>query len=108
MTLLVLHNSYARSPSIQIDHVTQFAYGETDDHEIVIWIAGKAGWYQIEPARSYKSIFADMLEAVRVLYFLADYYQDGVPKGKGGARGCEELFQTVQIIVKYQSIPCNG
>lgn len=83
---------------IQIDHVTQFAYGEYDNHEIVIWIAGKAGWYQIEPARSYKNIFADMIEAVSVLYYLADYYRDGVPKGRGGARGCEELFETVRMV----------
>ena len=106
--LLVLHNSYSRSPTIQIDNVTQFAYGETDDHDIVICIAGKAGWYQIEPARSYKGIYSDMLEAVSVLYYLADYYHQGVPKGKGGVKGCEELFQKVEITSKYQYFVCNG
>ena len=96
-TKTVLQNTYSKSPTIQIDHVTQFAYGEYDDHEIVIWIAGKAGWFKIEPSRSYKAIFADMLQAVGVLYYLADYYRDGVAKGKGGTKGFEELCESVSL-----------
>ncbi|KAL0263706.1 hypothetical protein SLS55_002687 [Diplodia seriata] len=66
--------------------VTRFAYGQYDDGEVAIWAAGRAGWFKIAdpPARAYRDAFADMVDAINILYFLADVYRGG---GNGGG-GC--------------------
>ena len=67
------------SPSkrIIIDDVTHYAYGQTEDRSVEIWVAGKAGWYLISPAKGYLPTFNRMVQAVDMLYFLIDRHKQG-------------------------------
>lgn len=60
---------------IVIDNVTHYAYGQHDDGEIGVWVAGRAGWFAISPAKGYRPMFNDTVEAIDLLYFLADRHQ---------------------------------
>lgn len=60
---------------IALRNVTRFAYGQYEDGEVAIWAAGEAGWFKLAtPARTYRDVYADMVDAINVLYFLADAY----------------------------------
>ncbi|KAE8554840.1 hypothetical protein EYB25_003387 [Talaromyces marneffei] len=72
---LVLDEDYL-SKRIVIENVTHYAYGQHADGEIGIWVAGQAGWFSIVPAKGYKSIFSDIVEAVDLLYFLVDRHRN--------------------------------
>ncbi|PGH19431.1 hypothetical protein AJ80_03931 [Polytolypa hystricis UAMH7299] len=71
---LVLDDAY-RSRRVLIENVTHYAYGQHDDGEVGIWVAGEAGWFAINPARGYKPMFNEIVEAVDLLYFLADMHR---------------------------------
>ncbi|RHZ70401.1 hypothetical protein CDV55_107796 [Aspergillus turcosus] len=75
---LVLDPDYI-TKRIVIDNVTHYAYGQHRDGEVGVWIAGRAGWFSISPARGYRPMFNDVVEAIDLLYFLADRHQ---PKGR--------------------------
>ncbi|KAJ5101810.1 hypothetical protein NUU61_004032 [Penicillium alfredii] len=60
-----------------IDDVTHYAYGQTEDSSVEIWVAGKAGWYRIAPAKGYLPTFTRMVQAIDMLYFLVDRHQQG-------------------------------
>lgn len=60
------------SKRIILDDVTHYAYGQTEDRSVEIWVAGKAGWYNISPAKGYLPTFNRMVQAVDMLYFLMD------------------------------------
>ncbi|KAL2864726.1 uncharacterized protein BJX67DRAFT_202928 [Aspergillus lucknowensis] len=64
---------------IVIDNVSHFAYGQYNDGEVGIWVAGRAGWFSISPARGYRAMFNEVVEAVDLLYFLTDRHK---PKGR--------------------------
>ncbi|KAH1616748.1 hypothetical protein KXX21_009711 [Aspergillus fumigatus] len=90
---LVLDPDYI-TKRIVIDNVTHYAYGQHSDGEVGVWIAGRAGWFSISPARGYRPMFNDVVEAIDLLYFLADRHQ---PKGRRRKKGypsveylCEE------------------
>ncbi|KAJ5802917.1 uncharacterized protein N7503_005367 [Penicillium pulvis] len=65
------------SKRIIIDDVTHYAYGQTEDRSVELWVAGKAGWYQISPAKGYLPTFNRMVQAVDMYYFLMDRHQHG-------------------------------
>ncbi|EPS32508.1 hypothetical protein PDE_07468 [Penicillium oxalicum 114-2] len=65
------------SKRVIIDDVTHYAYGQTEDRSIELWVAGKAGWYNISPAKGYVPTFNRMVQAVDMLYFLTDQHQHG-------------------------------
>ncbi|KKA18637.1 hypothetical protein T310_7407 [Rasamsonia emersonii CBS 393.64] len=71
---LVLDPDYL-SKRIVIENVTHYAYGQHADGEIGIWVAGQAGWYSIVPAKGYRPMYNDMVEAIDLLYFLVDRHQ---------------------------------
>ncbi|KAI9928239.1 hypothetical protein AWENTII_007939 [Aspergillus wentii] len=71
---LVLDEDY-RTKRIVIENVTHYAYGQHNDGEVGIWVAGRAGWFSISPARGFRPMFSDMTEAIDLLYFLADRHQ---------------------------------
>ncbi|KAF2873488.1 hypothetical protein BDV95DRAFT_617250 [Massariosphaeria phaeospora] len=76
---------------IEIRNVTRFSYGQTQDGEIVIWALGQAGWFELRPARHYKAIFDDMIQAVEILYFVTDIYNE--PRKRGGGPSAQLIFQ---------------
>ncbi|OOQ89385.1 hypothetical protein PEBR_27722 [Penicillium brasilianum] len=65
------------SKRVIIDDVTHYAYGQTEDRSVELWVAGKAGWYNISPAKGYVPTFSRMVQAVDMLYFLMDRHQHG-------------------------------
>jgi hypothetical protein len=72
--ILVLDQDYL-TKRIVLDNITHYAYGQHSDGEVGVWIAGRAGWFSISPARGYRPMFNDVVEAIDLLYFLADRHQ---------------------------------
>ncbi|KAJ5782488.1 hypothetical protein N7457_004262 [Penicillium paradoxum] len=63
---------------IIIDEVTHYAYGQTEDKSIELWVAGKAGWFDlISPAKGFTPTYNRMVQAIDLLYFLVDKHQQG-------------------------------
>ncbi|KAF1996792.1 hypothetical protein P154DRAFT_579572 [Amniculicola lignicola CBS 123094] len=75
-----------------VTDVQRFAYGVVDSGEVVIWGLGQAGWFEIRPSREYEGIYKDMVEAVGMLFFMADVYNEQ-PRKKGGGPRAELVFQ---------------
>ncbi|KAL3451896.1 hypothetical protein BJX65DRAFT_303618 [Aspergillus insuetus] len=71
---LVLDQDYL-TKRIVIDNVIHFAYGQHNDGEVGIWVAGRAGWFSISPARGYRAMFNEVVEAIDLLYFLTDRHK---------------------------------
>ncbi|KAJ5620118.1 hypothetical protein N7510_004102 [Penicillium lagena] len=89
---LVLNHDYL-SKRIVIDDVTHYAYGQTEDKTIEIWVAGKAGWYDISPAKGYLPTFNRMVQSIDLLYFLVDRHQQGRRQLKPTVRElCEQYI----------------
>jgi hypothetical protein len=88
----VLHKPY-KATEIEIRNVTRFSYGEMTDGEFVIWAQGKAGWFEIRPAAHYQSIYADIVQAVELLYFVTDIYSE--PRKRGGGPSPQLVYQEV-------------
>lgn len=59
---------------VKIDNVSHFSYGAYGNGDVDIWAAGEAGWYRLQPATTYVSIFQQMQHAVKFFYFIADAY----------------------------------
>ncbi|KAI9718422.1 MAG: hypothetical protein M1812_004143 [Candelaria pacifica] len=81
-----------RAADIKVRKVDRFSYGQFEDGEVGLWAAGKAGWYQISPSRDYKPIYDDMVEALKVLYFVADKYRHQKLKKKAHYSGSAETL----------------
>ncbi|KAL9079567.1 MAG: hypothetical protein Q9157_001564 [Trypethelium eluteriae] len=81
---LLLKPSYTRAVPLEIKNVDRYSYGIYDDGAIDIWAAGLAGYFKIRPSRAYKPIYQEMIEAVKILYFIADMHrgQSGRAKKK--------------------------
>ncbi|KAJ9663694.1 hypothetical protein H2198_000706 [Neophaeococcomyces mojaviensis] len=78
--LALLDNpSYVR---MKIDNVTNYSFGQNDDGKPVIWAAGKAGWYEINPSDRYLSHYSDTTEAIDMFYFMVDQHRRLGPKRK--------------------------
>ncbi|KAF7720282.1 Uncharacterized protein PECH_003400 [Penicillium ucsense] len=73
----LLLDTDSASKRVIIDNVTHYAYGQTEDRSIELWVAGKAGWYNISPAKGYVPTFNRMVQAVDMLYYLTDQHQHG-------------------------------
>jgi hypothetical protein len=103
----VLTNEYKRDPVV-ISGVTQYALGEFAEGGYCIWAAGEAGWYAIEPAAEYRPIHQESLEAVKIFYFLKDFYADeGSSYGKNQL-GVSEQVLFEQVSYKLLSLfPCS-
>lgn len=86
---------------IQIRNVTRFSYGETTDGECVIWAQGAAGWFEIQPAAQYRPIFEDMREAVQLLYFITDIYNE--PRKRGGGPNAQLIYKEVSAGCAYEA-----
>ncbi|KAK2744392.1 hypothetical protein FQN57_004288 [Myotisia sp. PD_48] len=89
---LVLDPDY-RQKRILIENVTHSAYGQHDDGGVGIWAAGDAGWFSISPAKGYKPMFGQIVEAVDLLYFLADNHQRRPRRGKNSSPKLDYLLE---------------
>lgn len=73
---LYIASSSRKRVTIVIEDVRFFSYGQYPDGSIAIWAPGKAGWFALKPGRSYKQIYAQMIEAVEAFYFIVDAYRE--------------------------------
>lgn len=71
---VVLDEDYLNQ-RIVIDNVSHYAYGQHNDGEVGIWVAGRAGWFSISPAKGYRAMFNEVVEAIDLLYFLTDRHK---------------------------------
>ncbi|KAF2703372.1 hypothetical protein K504DRAFT_473944 [Pleomassaria siparia CBS 279.74] len=80
-----------KSVDLEIRNVTRFSYGQTTDGDMMIWALGNAGWFEIRPSKAYKHIYENMVQAVELLYFVTDVYNE--PRKRGGGPSAELIFQ---------------
>lgn len=66
-----------------------------DDKSYSVWALGEAGWFEIQPGPGYETVYADTIEAVRLLYFVADIYAESEPRKRGGGPSADLLYQEV-------------
>ncbi|ORY17055.1 hypothetical protein BCR34DRAFT_506208 [Clohesyomyces aquaticus] len=76
---------------IKITDVTRYSYGQSTTGGTLIWALGQCGWFELRPSRAYKDIFAEMVEAVQILYFMTDIYNE--PRKRGGGPSASLLYQ---------------
>lgn len=91
--ILVLNRRFHDSlpARITVSSVQTFSYGQADTGTIILWAGGNAGWFELAPSRTYKSIFDADCEAVKCLYFIADLYQT-VKTNRRKSFKVEEVF----------------
>lgn len=78
---------------IAIRNVTRYSYAQMTDGTYMIWALGEAGWFEIQPAAHYQAAYDDMLQAVQLLYFVTDIYNE--PRKKGGGPSASLIYQEV-------------
>ena len=62
---------------IQLNDVTKFAsgtYGRGKKQKFVLWAFGKTGWFEIHPSPKYRAVYDEMMQGVKLFYFLCDQY----------------------------------
>jgi hypothetical protein len=92
---------------IIIDGVTHYAYGQTEDKSIELWVAGKAGWYDIiSPAKGFTPTYNRMVQAIDLLYFLVDKHQQGKKQINPSFRSlCEQVSLSILAYALYKPRP---
>ena len=95
---VVLDEDYL-SKRIVVENVTHYAYGQHNDGEVGIWVSGRAGWFSISPAKGYRPMFNEMVEAIDLLYFLADRHQKKRRKRKDWNPSLEYLCEEVGVTI---------
>lgn len=63
------------------------------DRTYAIWALGEAGYFEMQPAAHYKATYDDMVQAVEILYFVTDVYNE--PRKKGGGPTANLIYQEV-------------
>jgi hypothetical protein len=79
---LILPGNHGRSPTIELS-VRVYAYGQYDDGTVALWAAGRVDWFTIKPSRAYRKIYDRMIEAIELLYWIADAYREERTNRKG-------------------------
>lgn len=87
--------------NIVLEDVFTYSYGQYGDGSTAIWAAGKSGWFVVKPGRRYKTVYNEMVEAVNLLYFIADAYR--TPRKQGQGRNATVLpdYTAQEIFDKY-------
>lgn len=68
--------------------------GETEDKSPLVWLGGRGGWYEINPAESYRPMYSKMCQAISMYYAVVDVLSaPGYKRKKGTAEIDELLFQ---------------
>lgn len=78
---------------IQLNDVTKFAsgtFGRGKRQHFVLWAFGKTGWFEIHPSQSYQAVYDEMIEGVKLFYFLCDQY---TAKGKQRRPSVKQIYK---------------
>ncbi|KAK4503164.1 hypothetical protein PRZ48_006592 [Zasmidium cellare] len=94
-------NPIKKRTTIVLENVHTFSYGQYGDGSTAIWAAGKAGWFEIRPAKSYQSTYYEMVDAIKTLYFIADSYKTPRKKGKGKNATILPDYNPSELFEKY-------
>ncbi|KAK0873437.1 hypothetical protein LTR87_011940 [Friedmanniomyces endolithicus] len=86
---------------IEIRPVKSFAYGQFEDGTIALWAGGRAGWFRFQPTRGYRETYDEMIEAIKMLYFVADAYREERKDGKGRKAVVLPPYEASEIFEKY-------
>lgn len=83
------------STPLEIRKSTSYSIGEADDGKPLIWVSGRGGWYEINPAPAYKEMYNKMCEATTMYYSVVDIYNSDPPKKSKKSKGnyMDELGQ---------------
>lgn len=85
--------SFFKNPSVEIPSTAQHSWGQYESGEFSFWVEGQAGWFHITPARSYREIYEEMVEAIKLLFFVADIYGKAKKKGPNSQLLFEEVCE---------------
>ncbi|KAK4546285.1 hypothetical protein LTR36_001962 [Oleoguttula mirabilis] len=96
-----LGSSTKRSDTIEFRSVRSFAYGQYSDGSVALWAAGQAGWFALKPCRWYRDTYNGMVEAVKLLYFVADAYREPRKTGKGKHATILPAYTADELFAKY-------
>ncbi|KAK0255387.1 hypothetical protein B0A54_03131 [Friedmanniomyces endolithicus] len=86
---------------IEISPVKSFAYGQFEDGTIALWAGGRAGWFRFQPTRGYRETYDEMIEAIKMLYFVADAYREERKERKGRKAVVLPQYEASEIFEKY-------
>lgn len=104
--MLPVLDKSTKSVEIAVQHVTRFSYAELEDGDIVIWAAGRAGWFEFHPSPQYAETYEAMEEAVRLLYFVTDIHEGWRKKGSGPSP--QLIFKEVSSTVCMSELLCSN
>jgi len=86
---------------IEASHSYSIGYGPY----AVLWVAGEAGWYEINPSPRYQALYDTTCEAITAYYHIMDIYNSRTRKGIG-VREQRKLFKKLDLKeVFYQVSP---
>lgn len=71
------------SITLQVTEILNYSYGAYADGTIELWAAGKAGWFLIRPSKQYRPTYNEIIDAVKILFFIVDAYSTPRKSGKG-------------------------
>lgn len=98
----LLKQTRPRAPQlIELSGVTTYCYGMFPNGEIGLWAGGAAGWYQLKPSKAYKKIWMEMVEAVEMLYWIADAHADRMGDRENLDAGALKTWKVEQLFGKY-------
>ncbi|KAH6892218.1 hypothetical protein B0T10DRAFT_457933 [Thelonectria olida] len=63
------------STPIEIRQSISYSIGLAENNQPLIWVSGKAGWYEIVPSASYLQIYNKMCEAATLYYTIMSIYE---------------------------------
>ncbi|KAL9106558.1 MAG: hypothetical protein Q9227_008404 [Pyrenula ochraceoflavens] len=72
-----LKNNKGIGQRIQLNDVTKFASGTVGrgkKQKHVLWAFGKTGWFELRPSEKYRSVYDEMMQGVKLFYFMCDQY----------------------------------
>lgn len=98
---LWIAKSKPRPTLIEASDVRAHAYGAYKDGSVDLWAAGKAGWLRIVPNKKYKAVYDEMVEAVKVMYFVVDAYQTPRKSGRGKHATVLPEYTAQELFEKY-------
>jgi len=89
------------STPIEIRQCITYSIGESPDGSPIIWVSGKGGWYEINPAPRYREIHRKMCEATTLYYTLQDIYSEEPPKKTKKSKQPALMDELSGVFFKY-------
>lgn len=73
-----------------------------EDRSVELWVAGKAGWYRISPAKGYLPLYNRMVQAVDMYYFLMDKHFERKKRLNPTFKNlCEQVSDLIAVFGAY-------